>query len=201
MGKSEEKVNGDSIHPISHSTQKSGLAEVHHHKKVQRSRVLINITFQDILLCLWLRVLNASLFGVFHVNVVHPKVWLCFWKDNERKILVKESLLTEDVDSREIKARSWPQSQGDDGSKGGLSASNSLEQVKYLEILPSLWSNLVPVHILVLLEAFFFSYLKKCRSIFYVLHEFLFKYELSTLCSFGALLKTSLYFYYFFYSQ
>lgn len=78
VGKSEEKVNGDSIHPISHSTQKSGLAEVHHHKKVQRSRVLINITFQDILLCLWLRVLNASLFGVFHVNVVHPKVWLCF---------------------------------------------------------------------------------------------------------------------------
>ncbi|KAL5147200.1 Pentatricopeptide repeat-containing protein [Glycine soja] len=50
VGKSEEKVNGDSIHPISHSTQK------------------------------------------------------------------------------EIKARSRPQSQGDDGSKGGLSASNSLEQ-------------------------------------------------------------------------
>ncbi|XP_028237659.1 uncharacterized protein LOC114416830 isoform X2 [Glycine soja] len=33
VGKSEEKVNGDSIHPISRSTQKSGLAEVHHHKK------------------------------------------------------------------------------------------------------------------------------------------------------------------------
>ncbi|KAH1035366.1 hypothetical protein GLYMA_20G096900v4 [Glycine max] len=81
VGKSEEKVNGDSIHPISRSTQKSGLAEVHHHKK-----------------------------------------------DNKRQILVKESLLTEDVDGREIKARSWPQSQGDDGSKGGLSASNSLEQ-------------------------------------------------------------------------
>ncbi|KAH1138258.1 hypothetical protein AAZX31_10G138000 [Glycine max] len=79
--KSEEKINGGSIQPISHSTQKSGLAEVNHHKK-----------------------------------------------DNEQQILVKESLLTEDVDSRETKARSRPQSQGGDGSKEGLSASNSLEQ-------------------------------------------------------------------------
>lgn len=45
MGKSDEKVNGGSIHPISHGAQKSGPAEVNH-KKVQNSRVF-NITFQD----------------------------------------------------------------------------------------------------------------------------------------------------------
>jgi len=56
VGKSEEKVNGGSIHPASHSAQKSGPAEVNH-KKVQNSRVF-NITFQDISLCLWIRVLN-----------------------------------------------------------------------------------------------------------------------------------------------
>ncbi|KAL2947719.1 hypothetical protein AAZX31_20G086200 [Glycine max] len=44
VGKSEEKVNGDSIHPISRSTQKSGLAEVHHHKKRNKSQKLASIT-------------------------------------------------------------------------------------------------------------------------------------------------------------
>ncbi|XP_027934386.1 RNA polymerase II-associated protein 3 isoform X1 [Vigna unguiculata] len=80
VGKSEVKVNGGSIHPISHGTQKSGPAEVNH-KKV-----------------------------------------------SEQQIPVKESLITEEVDSRDTVTRKRPQAQGVDDSKKGLSASNSLEQ-------------------------------------------------------------------------
>ncbi|KAK7392086.1 hypothetical protein VNO78_20513 [Psophocarpus tetragonolobus] len=77
VGKSEEKVNGGSIHPISDGTQKAGPAEVQHHKK---------------------------------------------------QIPVKKPLLTEEVNSRDTKARSRPQAQGGNGSKEGSGASNSLEE-------------------------------------------------------------------------
>ncbi|CAJ1977849.1 unnamed protein product [Sphenostylis stenocarpa] len=46
----------------------------------------------------------------------------------EQQIPVKESLVTEEVDSRDTITRSRPQAQEGDGSKKGLSASNSLEQ-------------------------------------------------------------------------
>lgn len=54
VGKSETKVNGGSVHSVSHGTQKSGPAEAYHHTKVQISRVF-NITFLNISLCLWVR--------------------------------------------------------------------------------------------------------------------------------------------------
>ncbi|XP_020240446.1 RNA polymerase II-associated protein 3 isoform X1 [Cajanus cajan] len=41
VGKSEEKVNGGSIQPISHGTQKSGPAEAHHHQKGNESQIPI----------------------------------------------------------------------------------------------------------------------------------------------------------------
>ncbi|KAL2325593.1 hypothetical protein Fmac_024651 [Flemingia macrophylla] len=81
VGKSEEKVNGGSIQPISHVTQKSGSAEVHHRKK-----------------------------------------------GNESQIPIKESIIMEEVGTRDTKARSSPQVQKGDGSKEGLSASNNFEQ-------------------------------------------------------------------------
>ncbi|RDX89709.1 RNA polymerase II-associated protein 3 [Mucuna pruriens] len=49
-------------------------------------------------------------------------------KGNEWQIPVKESLLMEEVDSRDTKARSRAQEQEGDGSKDSLGASNSLEQ-------------------------------------------------------------------------
>ncbi|XP_052731522.1 uncharacterized protein LOC108325034 isoform X3 [Vigna angularis] len=90
VGKSEEKVNGGSIHPISHGTQKSGPAEINH-KKV-----------------------------------------------NEQQIPVKESLITEEVDSRDTITRKRPQAQGGDDSRKGLSASNSLEQRNHRIIKPEM---------------------------------------------------------------
>ncbi|XP_027366389.1 RNA polymerase II-associated protein 3 isoform X2 [Abrus precatorius] len=43
--KSESKVNGGNIHSISHGTQKSGPAEVHHHTKVNERKIPVKESF------------------------------------------------------------------------------------------------------------------------------------------------------------